>query len=81
MADTFLNCFIFHWGAAVPAIDSAIFSLLAAAWPMLERVGVGFFGFIRCTALSAGSAVMTQSYRKPCETRSPKGVEGLSAEE
>lgn len=44
---------------------------------MLDLVGVGFFGFMRCTALSAGSDVMTQSYRKPCDTRSPKGVDGL----
>ena len=79
LEETLANCFIFHCDSAGPAIDAASFSLLAAACPKLARVAVGFFGFIRWTALSAGSAVITQSYRKPWETRSPNGVDGLRA--
>merc|ERR1719198_827690 len=59
--DTLANCFIFHCDSVLPSSDAASFSWLAAAWPKLERVGVGFLGFMRRTALSAGSAVITQS--------------------
>jgi len=74
---TLSNFDIFHPDCSGPLSKLLSFACAAAEWPMLDLVGVGFFGFMRCTALSAGSEVITQSYRKPCDTRSPKGVDGL----
>ena len=75
---TLLNLPIFQVDSWGPSSNPFSFACAAAEWPMEDLVGVGFLGFMRCTALSAGSDDMTQSYRKPWETRSPNGVDGLA---